>query len=136
MITPKYLLEDEIYSHVEDLVLNGINCYNDLKLDEKFKISSLIIKKLKGDDFESLAGSDNCNETMAIFAEALANNDYETDQKLLKYIKMNAVINHGYQVNELIDEIKDRHNIARHLDNNDIPYTDQQTGELLWRRSA
>lgn len=135
-ITPRHFHKKEIYNYVESLVLEGANNYNDLSLQQKQKISALIIKELGADDFESLTGCDNCQETMNVFADALFNDNKESDMKLLKLIKQNALTNHGWQVNELMDEIKQSHNISKRLENGFIPYTDKQTGELCWRKSA
>jgi hypothetical protein len=136
MITPRHLHTREIYNFVQDLVLQGANYYNDLTLQQKQKISALIIKELGADDFESLTGCDNTKETMQIFADALFNNDHALDMILLQTLKMNALANHGWQINELMQEIKQSHHISRRLENGFIPYTDKQTGELCWRKSA
>jgi len=125
-----------IYKHVESLVDMGVNRYQDLTDSQRYKISALIIRELGADDFESLTGSDNCSDTMGIFAEALFNNSEESDKKLLTYIKNNAVANHGWQIDELIYEIKSTKRVGMMIENGFIPSVDNINGELTWRKSA
>jgi hypothetical protein len=136
-ILPKHFsMGGEIYNYVEGLVSQGVNSYRDLDAEEKQKISALIIRELGADDFESLTGCDNTEDTMQLFANALYNNDPKSDKKLLDFIKMNAIANHGWEVDELISEIKSCHKVSKMLENNFISYTDKQTGELCWRKQA
>lgn len=133
---PNYFYNSSIYSYVESLIGMGFERYQDMKTAQKQKISALIIRELGADDFESMVGSDNCSDTMSVFAEALLNNSKESDEKLLAMIKMNAIRNHGWQIDELISEIKESHSRYKKIEHGYINYVDKQTGESCWRKSA
>lgn len=130
---PKCFYSKQIYSYVENLVLAGANKYQELSTSEKNKVSALIIKELGADDFESMLGED-CNQTMQIFSESLFNNNEDSDKKLLNLIKSNAIANHAWQVDELIQEIKSSHHVSRQFDSGFMPYVDRESGDLMWRR--
>jgi hypothetical protein len=127
---PKYLYSKEILSYIDYLIdTQEIKDFNSLDQIDKDKLVALGIHAL-GCDVEIIL-SETANKSLINY---LFLPDKDNQIELINEVRNSSYEKFSDYFDQIIDERKDDCFISQLRSNNFAPYTDQITGETLWRK--
>lgn len=138
MITiPKCYYHKTITTFIEHLIeYSGKHSFDSLDESDQETLTTLCMDRLAEDSYSVLINGDELDKTLLHLKKFLLTASMDEGYELLSSLRTNAVQSVSAHMNALFDEIVSSNYRVRMQDSGFIPFSNDQTGETEWRRSA